>query len=311
MKISILDANTIGSENDLSVFNELGNIMVFGKTSAKERIKNIADSDIVITNKVIIDKQIIDACPTIKLICITATGMNNVDLDYAAKKGITVKNVAGYSTDSVAQTTFAVVLELLNKTNYYSNYVKSGEYSSQDAFTHIGPVITELKDKKWGVIGLGNIGRRVAEIATVFGCDVQYYSTSGTNNNDHYARVSLDVLLETSDIISIHAPLNDATDNLITAVELDKMKPTAYVINMGRGGIVNESDLANVMQNGNIAGAAIDVMKQEPIEKTNPLLQIGDDKLIILPHIAWSSVEARRTLLRMTKDNIIEFLRNK
>ncbi len=235
---------------------------------------------------------------------------NNVDLDYCHRRGITVCNVAGYSSLSVAQHTFALALELLHKNSYYHNYVQSGQYSESGMFSHIGPRFYELHEKTWGIIGMGNIGRTVAKIAEAFGCQVQYYSTSGKNTKQDYLSVDLETLLKTSDIVSIHCPLNEQTKGLIGEESFKLMKKEAILINVGRGGIVDEEALVEALQNNEIAGAGLDVFEREPLAKESPLLQINDaSKLLMTPHIAWATVEARNRLFDLVVDNIQGFLK--
>ena len=308
-KIVFLDAITAGQVKNLSVIADLGNYKQFDYTDTEERIKRIADSDVVITNKVIIDRKVMDACPSIKLICIAATGMNNVDRDYAAKKGILVKNVVGYSTESVTQATFALLFYLLNSSVYYDSYVKSGKYTKSPVFTHHGREFWELNCKVFGIIGLGTIGKRVAQVASAFGSRVIYYSTSGKNINTGYEHKTLEELLQLSDIISIHCPLNEKTQNLISAKQLKLMKSSAILLNIGRGGIIDESALANALDQDQMGGAALDVLVHEPIEENNPLLQIRNShKLLITPHIAWASIEARTLLIEKIAENIKTYL---
>jgi len=308
----ILDADTLGTTVNLDRFSDFGALRIFPQTAKHERLAHIGNAQIIITNKVIIDKEIIDACEQLQLVCLTATGMNNVDVEYAKCKGIAVKNVAGYSTHSVAQHTFAMLLSLMHHIEYYSNYVASKTYSQQNLFTHIQHGYPELCGKTWGIIGLGAIGRAVAKIAEAFGCKVCYYSTSGKNATSDYEQKSLNDLLSLSDIVSIHAPLNEQTQGLIGAKELQQMKSSAYLINVGRGGIVNESDLAQALRTGKIAGACLDVMQQEPLPENSPLL--ADDlreKLLITPHIAWISNEALETLMNRVYEYIVEFKNSK
>jgi len=308
-KIAILDAKVIADNQTLKIFEQFGDVTIWQTTNLAERIEHIGDATIIITNKVLMDKEIMDTCPNVKLICLAATGMNLVDLDYAKQKGIIVKNVAGYSTDSVAQHTFTMLFYMLSKPAYYDNYVQSGEYAKLDVFCHFGPSFWELKGKRWGIIGLGAIGRKVADIATVFGCEVVYYSTSGTNNTADYKRVDLYELLATSHIVSIHAPLNDNTRNLISYPQLQKMRQDAILINVGRGNIVHETDLAKALDEELIFGACLDVLAVEPINVDNPLLQIKNkERLFISPHIAWLSEEALKTLLNKIVVNIQDFL---
>jgi len=308
-KLSILDAKTISDNQTLQMFEKFGELTIWQSTTLSERKSHIGDANIIITNKVLFDKEIMDSCPNVKLICLTATGMNNVDLEYARERGIVVKNVAGYSTDSVAQHTFSMLLYLISQPAYYDQFVKSGEYSKLDVFCEFGPGFWELKGKRWGIIGLGAIGRKVAQIATAFGCEVVYYSTSKINNTDDYKRVELRELLETSRIVSIHAPLNDKTLTLISYPQLQIMRRDAVLINVGRGPIVDEFALAKALNEKIIYGACLDVLANEPIKADNPLLAIQQkERLYISPHVAWISQEALHTLLVKTANNIQEFL---
>jgi lactate dehydrogenase-like 2-hydroxyacid dehydrogenase len=308
-KIVFLDADTIGHVENLKDLSRLGNYIEYGFTLPEQRVERIADSTIIITNKVIIDREVMDACPAMRLICVAATGTNNVDLDYAAEKKILVKNVTGYSTESVAQSTISMLFHLVHKNYYFYNYVQKGEYEKSPIFTHHGREFWELKNKKFGIVGLGTIGRRVAEIAISFGCEVIYHSTSGRNIRNEYRHLSLNDLLQQADIVSIHCPLNEHTTDLISYQELTLMKSSAYLLNMGRGGIVNEASLAKALNENRIAGAATDVLTREPILSSNPLLSIKNpDKLFITPHIAWSSIEARNLLVQKIADNIRAFL---
>lgn len=307
MKIVFLDAYSVG-EVDVTPISHLGEYIQYETTLPEQVVERCADADVVITNKVKLMQPELEALPDLKLICIAATGMNNVDLGFAAKKGIAVKNVAGYSTDSVAELTFTLVLGLIHQTVYYDRYVKSGEYGKSGLFTHHGRPFFEIKGKKWGVIGMGSIGSRVADIASVLGATVSYYSTSGKNLDAGYAHNHLDQLLAESDIISVHAPLNDRTHNLINYERLCRMKQGAYLINVGRGGIVNEADLVRALRENRLAGAGLDVFEQEPLAADHPLL--ADDikeKLLLTPHVAWASVEARQRLVNAMARHIAEY----
>lgn len=309
MKIVILDAKTLGDDIDLEIFSQFGDLEIYPTTSPAELYERIEDADIIITNKVVIDRDAINAAKNLKLICEAATGYNNIDVLYAKEKGIAVTNVAGYSTESVVQTTFGMLFYLLMHFRYYDDYVKSGEYAKSDIFTHLGRPFWEIYGKRWGIIGLGTIGRRVAEVAESFGCDVIYYSTSGVERQEKYPRYPLDELLRTSDIVSIHAPLNEKTKNLITINELKLMKENAILLNLGRGGIVNEKDLAIALDSDMIGGAGLDVLEKEPIDPENPLLKVKNkEKLLITPHIAWTSIEARKRLVNEIVENIRAFL---
>jgi glycerate dehydrogenase len=309
MKIVFLDNSTVGDLSHIDRLKDFGEFTKYERTSQDQRFYRTRDADIIITNKVIIDQQVMDQAGNLKLICIAATGMNNVDLEYAARKGIKVMNVENYSTFSVTQSAFSMLFYLLNHMRYYDDYVRNGDYSKSPIFTHHGRVFYELKDKVFGIIGLGAIGKSVARIAETFQCRVIYYSTSGKNNDLDYQRVGLNELLSTSDIISIHAPLNDQTRHLIDHVAIKKMKSSAILINVGRGGIVDEEGLARALDEDRIYGAAIDVLSKEPVSEDNPLLNIRNrDKLLITPHIAWASVESRTLLIDKIYENIRKFL---
>jgi glycerate dehydrogenase len=309
MNIVFLDADTIGKDVSLAPLESWGGLKVFGTTFPNELPDRIKNAGIVITNKVALRQPEIDAAVNLKLICVTATGVNNIDTEYAAKKGIAVKNVAGYSTESVVQATFASLLALTNHVPYFDYYVKSGAYSTSPLFTHFGRTFNELAGKSFGIIGMGAIGKRVADVACAFGTTVSYYSTSGQNKHPHYTGLGLEALLRQSDVVSIHAPLNERTNNLIGYKELQMMKPTALLVNMGRGGIVNEADLAKALDNNLILGAAIDVYEQEPLPDDHPYLCIKNkQKLILTPHVAWSSTEARTRVVQFTAKNIEEYL---
>ena len=255
-----------------------------------------------------LDKETIETLPNLKMIAITATGMNNVDLEYAKQKNIVVKNVSGYSTNSVVEHTFRLVLALIGKLRYYSEYTQSGSWSKSPIFTHLQKPFFEIANKNWGIIGLGTIGKEVAKIATAFGANVSYYATSGVIHNKEYPHKRLEELLKNSDIISIHAPLNANTQNLITKDELNLMKRGSVLINVGRGGIVDESALANAIDNNDLL-VGLDVTKKEPIEEDNLLLKVKNrENLIITPHIAWGSIESRERLIEGVVKNIEEFI---
>lgn len=309
INIVFLDAKTVGEVANFKVLEKQGNLIIYENTERDKIIKRSKDADVVITNKINITKEIIDELPKLKLICIAATGMNNIDLDYARSRNIQVKNVAGYSTESVAQLTFAMLLNLVNHPHYHDNYVKSGAYSNSDIFTHLGAPFWELNGKRLGIIGLGTIGRRVAQIAQGFGMEVVFYSTTGRNNNINYKRFDLDTLLSTSDVVSIHAPLTEQTKGLIDYNKIRQMRSCAILLNTGRGGIINESDLARALNDDLIAAAGIDVFEHEPIKPDNPLLKLHNkEKILLTPHIAWTSIEARQRLIDKLARNINDFI---
>ncbi|MDR3367400.1 MAG: D-2-hydroxyacid dehydrogenase [Prevotellaceae bacterium] len=304
MKIVFLDRATLG-DSSLAPLERLGELTVYDDTAGEvEVVERCKGADVIICNKTKITASVMEALPGLRLICIAATGMNNVDLKCAAQKNIAVRNVAAYSTDSVAQVTFALLLSLMHSAAYFDAYVKGGAYAQSKLFTHYGRSFCELAGKRFGIIGMGNIGKRVAAIAEAFGAHVAYYSTSGQNLAAPYLRLPLNELLKTSDVASIHAPLNRSTYNLIDYPQLRQMKPTAYLVNVGRGKIVNEAALARALNENLIAGAALDVFEHEPINPDNPLLSVSNpEKLMLSPHIGWLSVEARRRLVEKVAEN--------
>lgn len=304
MKIVFLDASTLGNVS-FDPFRKLGDLVLYDTSTPEEARQRVKEADVLLINKVLVKKELIDAAPNLKLICIAATGVNNIDVDYAASKGIPVRNAVGYSTDSVVQTTFMHILSLVGGASYFDTAVKSGSYSRSGMFTDTKWNWWELAGKTIGIIGMGNIGSKVAKVAEAFGMKVCYYSTSGTGHCKDYPCLSLEDLLKVSDIVSIHAPLNARTENLIGSKELALMKPTAYLVNAGRGAIVKEAELAEALDAGVIAGAGIDVFVQEPVPETHPYLHLKHpERLILSPHIAWASIEARTRLVDMMADNI-------
>jgi glycerate dehydrogenase len=308
MKIVFLDARTIGEDIDLSGFDELGEVVKYPFSTPEEARERTRDADVLVLNKVEINERSIGEAKNLKLVCVTATGTNNLDKDYLAKKGIEWRNVAGYSTEAVAQHTFALLFYLLEKLRYYDDYVKTEKYVGDVSFTHFSNVFHEINGMTWGIIGLGNIGRRVADIAKAFGCRVIYYSTSGKNIQPGYERVGFNELLVQSDILSVHAPLDENTRGLMDRNAFAKMKKSAIFLNLGRGPIVVEQDLADTLNAGGIAAAGLDVLSVEPMQQDNPLRTIKDsDRLLITPHIAWASVEARTRLMEIILQQIREF----
>lgn len=309
MKIVVLEKNSLGLDVDISFYEDFGDVEYFDNTTADEVADRVAQADIIIANKAPLNESTLSKAHNLKLICETATGYNNVDLPYCEKKGIRVTNVVGYSTPIVAQHTFAMALYLLEKLPIYDTYVKSGEYAKSPIFTCFEPYFTELEGKTWGIIGLGNIGRKVAEIAKVFGCRVIFYSASGKNDTTDFERVDFDTLLAQSDILSLHCPLTDRTQNIMNAQAFAKMKNTAILINVARGPVVDEKALYDALTTGQIAAAGLDVLVKEPIADDNPLAKITDStKLIITPHMAWGSNEARTRCAKEVYQNIKSYL---
>ncbi len=311
MKIVFLETDTLGEDVDLSIFERLGEVVKYPLSNPAENAKRCEDADIIVVNKIPMNEETLGQARNLKLICITATGTNIVDFPYVNQRKITVTNVKGYSTQSVIQHTFALFFYLYEKLSYYDGFVKSGEYIRSDVFSHFVAKFHELAGKTWGIIGLGEIGRGVAEVAKQFGCSIIYYSTSGRNSNPEYRQVDLDTLLKESDIISIHAPLNDRTNRLIGEQELQKMKKSAVLLNLGRGPIVDEHALCRALKEDWIAGAGLDVLTAEPMAADNPLIEIQDStRLIITPHIAWATVEARQRVTQEVYENILACQRN-
>ena len=308
MKIVFLDAKTIGDDIDLSSFEQLGEVVKYEYSTPEQARSRTRDADVIVLNKVLVNEQTIGEASHLRLVCVTATGTNNLDKAYLDERGIAWRNVAGYSTETVAQHTFALLFYLWEKLPYYDDYVKSEKYIADTMFTHFARAFHELNGRTWGVVGLGAIGRRVADIAGMFGCRVIYYSTSGKHDAPGYERVDFDTLLAQSDIVSVHAPLDANTENLMNADAFRRMKRSAIFLNLGRGPIVVESDLAEALKSGEIAAAGLDVLTTEPMTSDNPLREIKDSgKLIITPHIAWASVEARTRLMKQVEQNIREF----
>ena len=304
MKIAFLDAATMGDVS-FEPFEQLGDFTRYENSTPEEARERVRDLDVLLINKVLVDKELIDSAPNLKLICIAATGVNNIDVEYAASKGIPVRNAVGYSTDSVVQTTYMHILSLVGGAPYFDDGVKSGSYSRSGMFTDPNWNWWELAGKTIGIIGMGNIGSKVARIADAFGMKVCYFSTSGTGHCKEYPSLPLEELLAISDIVSIHAPLNERTNRLIGKEQLAMMKPSAYLVNVGRGAIVVEEDLAEAVDNGVIAGAGMDVFVQEPIPEGHPYLRMKHpERMRLTPHIAWASIEARSRLIGIMADNI-------
>lgn len=310
MKLVFLETASLGDDIALDEFSRFGELELYESSTPEEARERVKDADVVFANKLMMNEETLGGAPRIKYVGITATGTNNTDQNYLERRGIAVTNVAGYSTDSVAQHTIAMTLYLLEKLRYFDEYVKSGSYSGSGMFCHFGEKFWELNGKTWGIIGLGAIGRKVAQIATALGCRVIYYSTSGKNFNSDYEQVDLDTLLNQADVVSVHAPLNERTEGMMNYEAFTKMKKSGIFINVGRGPIVREADLVRALKENRIAGAGLDVMAQEPMPAGSPLLEIQDSrKLLLTPHIAWASIEARQKLVQELILNLEAFLR--
>lgn len=309
MKIAVLERNTFGADLDISPLLTLGEAAVYEKTAAEDVALQVRDADIIVANKSPLNESTLAQAGQVKLICEFATGYNNVDLDYCNKRGITVCNAVGYSTPVVAQHTMAMALYLIEKLPVYDRFVKDGFYERSGIFTCFEPYFTELAGKTWGIVGMGRIGEKAAQIAEAFGCRIIYYSTSGGHDHPKYKRVDFDTLLAESDVISLHCPLNENTKGLMDKAAFRKMKKTAVLINVARGPVVEERDLAEALKTGEIAAAGLDVLEKEPMAPDNPLKEIADStKLFITPHMAWGSLEARTRCLNEVCANICAFL---
>ena len=309
MKLVFLDVKSIGEDIDLGGFDRFGEVVKYSFSSEEETRERVKDADVIILNKIPMNESTLKDAKRLKLVCVTATGTDNLDKEYLESRGIAWRNVAGYSTETVAQHTFALLFYLMEQLRYYDDYVKSEQYVGDVMFTHFDKVFHEISGMTWGIIGMGNIGKRVAEIAKLFGCRVIYYSTSGKNNCPGYERVDFNTLLLESDIVSVHAPLNEDTRGLMNREAFSRMKKTAVFLNLGRGPIVVEDALAEALEQENIRAAGLDVLCEEPMSPDNPLKKIKDSgKLLITPHIAWASVEARTRLMKIIEGQLEEFL---
>lgn len=308
MNIVFPDAGSLGSDLDLSLFHNLGNFIKWENTPEKELEDRIRNADVIITNRIILDEEQLKAAKKLKLIALTATGFNNVNREYCQKNRIALANVASYSTDSVAQHTFTILLYLLEHSRYYDDYIRREAYLEDQSFANVSRPWNEINGKNWGIIGLGSIGRKVASIAEAFGARVFYYSTSGVERPEKWKRLSLEDLLRTSDILSIHAPLNGQTENLISSGQFNIMKKNAILLNLGRGAIVNEEALIEALKDRKIAAAGLDVLCSEPPLQGSPLLNfVQEDRLFITPHNAWGSLESRMRLVKEVYKNITAF----
>lgn len=310
MKIVVLERNSVGLDVSVEAIGKLGEMTAYPNTTAADVKEKVRDAEIIVANKAPLNEDTLKDAEKVKLICEFATGYDNVDLAYCKRRGIKVANIVNYSTDAVAQHTFALCFYVLEKLRHYDEYVKSGAYAAQDRFSNFDLPFTELAGKTWGIVGMGNIGKKVAQIAQAFGCKVIFYSASGSSSCTEYERVDFDRLLEESDFLSLHCPLSDRTRNLMDLNAFKKMKKSAILINVARGPVVNDADLYTALEEGYIGGAGLDVTSTEPMKDSNPLSRIMDsNKLIITPHLAWASNEARNRCVSETCRNIEAFLK--
>lgn len=311
MKIVILERNSVGTDVSVDCISDFGEVTIYRNTVSVEEVRDrVKEADVIIANKSPLREETLKDAPNVKLICEFATGYDNCDLAYCKSRGIKVTNVRDYCTGMVAQHTFALALALSEKLPHYDNYVKSGEYSAQDRFSNFDLPFLELEGKTWGIVGMGNIGRRVAGIAEAMGCKVIFHSVTGKSTCTEYEQVNKEILLAESDFLSLHCPLSDLTRNFIDAAALRKMKKTAVLINVARGRVVDNTALYEALVKGEIAAAGLDVVENEPLELSNPLSKFKDsNRLIITPHLAWASVEARTRCVQGAYENIAAFLR--
>lgn len=306
MQIVFLDAATVADlPDELAKFSDLGAFTAYENTAPEEVVDRLRDADVAIVNKVVLREPELAQLPNLKLICVAATGMNNISLSAAANRKVPVRNVSGYSTEAVAQLTLTMLFTMSMDLIHLNQAVYDGTYAHHHSFAYWRQPFYELKGARYGIIGMGSIGRRVAELATAYGAQVVYHSTSGRNHDQPYPQVTLDELLRTSAVISVHCPLNERTENLIGFPEMEKMQDWAYLINVARGGIVHEADLVRALNEGQIGGAATDVFTQEPMPKDHPYLGVREPhRLLLTPHMGWASVEARTELLEGVRRNI-------
>lgn len=311
MKIVILEAKSLGDDISFTSFEKFGEVKVYPYTTREEMPERVRDAQVIVANKLPICEETLKDASAVELVCLTATGINNLDREYLSKRKIAAYNVAGYSTDAVAQHTFALMFYVLEKLRFYDEFVKSGDYSRCGIFSYFGERFTELAGKTWGILGLGAIGKKVAQIAEAFGCRVIWSSASGSTYQSEYEQVGFDELLKRSDFLSIHAPLSKHTENIMNKEAFAKMKRSAVLLNLARGPIVNEADLADALENDEIAAAGLDVLAVEPMLPDSPLLRIQDSrKLIITPHIGWAATETRNRCMEQAAGNIERYMNN-
>lgn len=310
MNIVILDWSTMCAGNDLSpdIFKEYGNVKAYSLTSPDEVISRIGDAEIVLCNKVLITKDVMDNCPNLRYIGLFATGFNNIDVEYAAEKGITVCNAGQYSTNAVAQQVFAYILDYCSRIRDYDNAVKEGKWESSPCFSYFPIPTAEMQGKTLSIIGYGSIGKKVAELGTAFGMNI-LISTRTAPENCPYKVTDIDTAVKNADFLTFHCPLTDKTKGMINADLLGKMKKSAVLINTSRGPVVNETDLSEALTNGKISAAYLDVLKKEPMSPDTPLKSAPN--CVITPHTAWAAYETRVRLLNIVSENIKNWLDGK
>ncbi len=307
MKITVLDKATMGEDTPFGLLDSLGNVTIYESTSADEVINHVADAEIIVLNKVKITKETIESAKNLKLICVFATGFDNIDVAAAKNADVAVCNVPGYSTDSVAMFTVATVLSLAAHLKEYGDYVKSGKYSESSSANKITPVFHELRGMTWGIVGCGNIGMAVLKIAEAFDARV---IVNKRTPSDSLECVDIDTLCKESDIITLHCPLNESTRGIIDAERISLMKRSVILVNEARGAVLNEADVAAAIKEGKIGAFGCDVYSTEPFLNSHPYYEIKDmDNVILTPHAAWGAYEARERCIQIIRDNILSFVR--
>ncbi len=306
MKIKVLDRASLGEDTPLDVLYELGDVEIYDSTPAEELLERCIDADVIIVNKLKITGPVMKSAPSLKLICVFATGFDNIDINAARECGVAVCNVPGYSTDSVALYTMATVLSLCTKLSEYNEYVRSGEYTSSGIPNKLTPVYHEVRGKTWGIIGYGNIGHAVGKIAEAMGARVIVNKRTPSSDCEC---VDVDTLCRESDIITLHCPLNDGTRGIINKERITLMKDSVILVNEARGAVLNEGDVAEAIETGRIAAFGCDVYSSEPFGEEHPYQRIKELKNVLLtPHCAWGSYEARTLCIKIISENIAAFV---
>lgn len=309
MKIVFLERASVGHDVLVDMFASLGEFVCYDETVTEQEVRQrTQDADVVLANKAPLSRAALADSKKLRFIGILATGYDNCDIAFCKEQGIRVTNVVDYSSAMVAQHTITLALALSQKLSHYDQYVKSGRYSSQRSFSYFAEPFHELDGKTWGIVGMGNIGTRVAQIARAVGCRIITHSLTGRTHGE-YESVDKETLLRSSDVLSLHCPLTDLSRHFIDAQALSMMKPTAVLINVARGAVVNSQDLYNALMHDQISAAGLDVLEKEPMDPSDPLGQIQDsNKLLITPHLAWASVEARTRCVESAYLNLQAYL---
>lgn len=306
MRIAVLDANTLGEDLDLSPLESFGEVLEYPTTAPCQMHERLKGVTVAVVNKIKMNRETLEGADGLKLICVAATGFDNIDREYCAEKGIAVCNVPAYSTNSVAQLTVSMALSLVTHLTEYREFVHSGEYSRSDAANRLTPVYHEIAGLTWGVVGGGGIGTRVAEIAKALGCRVLMCRRKPETR---FQAADIDTLCEQADIISLHVPLNDETRHLINVERLKKMNKTAVLINVARGAVTDEEAVAAAIESGKLGALGVDVYSVEPFPESHPFYRLlGRDNVLLTPHMAWGAFEARTRCLKVITENIEAFL---